>query len=459
MSLRTKVIGLVTGCLVIVLGASATFNTMATNRMTADQTDEAAKLVAESITYAMSAFGEIGDMEGLETYLTNVSSIAELHDVRAVRAPVVAEEFGEREGAAPLDALDQQVLASGKMQNITDSKAHTLRFVMPVLATESCLECHEANRAGDVLGLASVTLVTASTDAALAGVTRGTILSAILAIILVAGALAFVISSQVIKPVANASRSLMENVGNLTDAAGALSASSCSMVDGANNTAASLQQTSASLETMASQTRANAENAGQARQSATTVLDQTKQGHEAMLSMATAISAIKTSSDETVRILKTIDEIAFQTNLLALNAAVEAARAGDAGKGFAVVAEEVRNLAQRSAAAAQETSALIESSQQSVDHGVTANEHVTQIMTEITAQIDQTVQLIAEVTNASDQQAEDINQVKLAVGQIDQVSQNNASIAAESEEASANLNRVGGELRDVSSGLTQMVGS
>jgi methyl-accepting chemotaxis protein len=172
-----------------------------------------------------------------------------------------------------------------------------------------------------------------------------------------------------------------------------------------------------------------------------------------------AIEAIKTSSDQTVTILNTIDEIAFQTNLLALNAAVEAARAGDAGKGFAVVAEEVRNLAQRSATAAQETSILIEKSHQSADQGVKASAHITQIMSEITTNIDQTVNLITSVTNASDRQAEDINQIKMAVGQIDQVSQGNAAIATQSEEAGQNLTQMGLALQEVSDGLSQIVGN
>ncbi len=459
MSLRTKVISLVAGCLFLVLGASTAYNTISTKRMASNQTDEAAKLAVESITHAMSAFGEIGDMDGLETFVANVGKLPELHSVRAVRAPSVADEYGIRKGAEPVDDMENQVLSTGETQKLVDKEAHTLRFVTPVLAKESCLDCHEANKAGDVLGVASVSLATEKTDAVLAKVTRDAILSSLLAIILSAGALAFVINSKVMKPVAMASRSLMQNVSHLTDAAGELSHTSSSMVDGANNTAASLQQTSASLETMASQTDANAENASNARQSAGAVLDQTQQGKQAMASMAEAIEAIKTSSNQTVTILKTIDEIAFQTNLLALNAAVEAARAGDAGKGFAVVAEEVRNLAQRSATAAQETSVLIEKSHHSADQGVKASEHISKIMTEITTNIDQTVNLITSVTNASDRQAEDINQIKMAVGQIDQVSQGNAAIATQSEEAGQNLTQMGQALKDVSDGLSQIVGN
>lgn len=458
MSLRTKVISLVAGCLLLVLGASTAYNTISTKRMAATQTNEAAKLAVESITHAMSAFGEIGDMDGLETFVANVGKLPELHSVRAVRAPSVASEYGIRPGAEPVDDLENRALTTGESQRFVDKEAHILRFVTPVLATESCLDCHEANKTGDVLGVASVSLATEKTDAMLAKVTREPILSSLLAILLSVGMLAYVINMKVMKPVSQASRSLMDNVANLTDAAGELSNTSSNMVQGAHSTAASLQQTSASLETMASQTNANAENAGNARQSAGAVLTQTQEGEQAMASMAEAIAAIKSSSDQTVTILKTIDEIAFQTNLLALNAAVEAARAGDAGKGFAVVAEEVRNLAQRSAAAAQETSTLIEKSHQSADQGVKVSANITQIMSAITTNIDQTVNLITAVTNASDQQAEDINQIKLAVGQIDRVSQGNAAIATQSEEAGQNLTQMGQALQEVSDGLSQLVG-
>jgi hypothetical protein len=459
MNLRTRVIALVSGCLVLVLAASATFTTLATKKMADSQSDEAAKLVVESITHAMSAFGEIGDMDGLEVFVNNVGQIPELNEVRAVRAPSVAEEMGIREGAEPQDDVDREVLASGQPARVPNKSEHSLRLVYPVVAQESCLECHAVNKPGDVMGLASVILSTEEADRAQAGVARTTVLSALLAILVASVALGFVINFQVIKPVASASGSLLDQVTHLTSAAGELSSSSRSMVDGATNTAASLQQTSANLETMTSQTRSNASSADRAQRSAGHVLEQTGEGQKAMQAMQLAIEDIKNSSDQTVKILKTIDEIAFQTNLLALNAAVEAARAGDAGKGFAVVAEEVRNLAQRSAKAAQETSSLIATSQQSAEQGVVVSRQVTEIIEAITVNIDETVQMMHEVTSSSEKQAEDIDQVKDAVSQIDLVSQKNAGLANHTEEASDNLSTMGQALREVSERLSRMVGS
>jgi methyl-accepting chemotaxis protein len=459
MSLREKVIGMVVGCLVVVLGGAAIYTTLATRSMVGEQQAEAANLTAESIAYSMSAFGEIGDMDGLETFVAEVAALPELADVRAVRAPSVAGEYGVREGAEPRDDVEKQVLAGAGATTVIDKDAHTWRIVLPVTASESCLDCHGANKAGDVLGVASVTLHTEAADRKLASLTWGNIGSQALAVVLVAVALAFLINRLVVQPVRAVADRLRQNVADLTTSAGDLTSTSARMVDGANSQAASLQQTSASLETMAHQTRSNAEHADRAQGVANEALSGAQQSGSAMQGMLDAIGDIKTASDQTAQILKTIDEIAFQTNLLALNAAVEAARAGEAGKGFAVVAEEVRNLAQRSARAAQETSQLIETSQRSADHGVQASQSVGQIIEEITRNVDQTVALMAEVAKASDEQADGINQIRQAVGQIDQVSQTNASIAGSSEQASENLTVMGHGLQEAAEQLARMVGA
>ncbi len=458
MALREKVILSVVACLLAVLGLSTVYNALSVRHLSNSQEAAATELTAESITAAMAVFGETGDMNGLQMYLKNVSGLPSLVDVHAVRAPGVAAEFGARKDADPRDEIDRQVLTGGKDQVAIDHRAHTRRTVTPVTAAASCLGCHTTAKEGEVLGLASVTLDTKAADAALARASWATVAAAIIALLVVAGALAMLINRLVIVPVKDVAGRLLVDVSNLSEAAAALSATSGKMVDGANNQAASLQQTSASLETMASQTRANAGSAEQAQSVAREALDHAKHSSEAMTGMLGAIAEIKTSSDRTAQILKTIDEIAFQTNLLALNAAVEAARAGDAGRGFAVVAEEVRNLAQRSARAAQETTALIEASRQSADHGVQASKQVGGILDEITRNIDQTVALMARVVTSSEEQADGIGQIRMAVGQIDQVSQGNAQIAAQSEAASENLNQMGAGLGEVSDQLTRMVG-
>ena len=156
----------------------------------------------------------------------------------------------------------------------------------------------------------------------------------------------------------------------LSAAAGQVSSASQSLAEGASEQAASLEETSSSLEEMSSMTKRNAENAQKANELAKQARAAADTGVGDMQAMNAAMDAIKASSDDIAKIIKTIDEIAFQTNILALNAAVEAARAGEAGMGFAVVADEVRNLAQRSAQAAKETAAKIEGAVSKTAQGV-----------------------------------------------------------------------------------------
>jgi len=165
--------------------------------------------------------------------------------------------------------------------------------------------------------------------------------------------------------------------------------------------------------------------------------------------MSENIEKIKASSDQTAKIVKTIDEIAMQTNLLALNAAVEAARAGEAGRGFAVVAEEVRNLASRSAQAAKNTADMIAESVKNASDGVKISHEVARSFEQITTSVKTMNELIAEIATASKEQAAGITQVNVAVGQMDKVTQQNAANAEESASASEELSSQAAELKSM----------
>lgn len=237
-----------------------------------------------------------------------------------------------------------------------------------------------------------------------------------------------------------------------------LSGSSQELAGSSGQQAASLQQTTSSLEEMSSQIRQTADNSSEAEVAVRETRDLVERGVQAMLRMTEAMGAIKQSSDETSKIIKTIDDIAFQTNLLALNAAVEAARAGEAGKGFAVVAEEVRNLAQRSAEAARNTSELIQTSQENTVRGTDVANEVSENLQKIEENASSVSTLIVEISAASKEQAVGIKQMNSVMAEMDGVVQGNASASEETASAAEELSAQAGELSNVVEELMALAG-
>jgi PAS domain S-box-containing protein len=228
-----------------------------------------------------------------------------------------------------------------------------------------------------------------------------------------------------------------------------ISSSAQGVAEGASEQASTMEEVSSSLEELSSMTRQNAENANQAQMLSRDSRENTNNGTKAMQRMNDAIEEIKRSSDQTAKIVKTIDEIAFQTNLLALNAAVEAARAGEAGKGFAVVAEEVRNLAMRSADAARTTANMIEESVNNATNGVAIARDVADSLTQIADGAEKVNNLVSEIAAASREQAQGIEQINIAMSQSDRVTQQNATNAEESASAAEELSSQSSQLADM----------
>ncbi|MBD8458589.1 methyl-accepting chemotaxis protein [Enterobacter cloacae] len=250
---------------------------------------------------------------------------------------------------------------------------------------------------------------------------------------------------------------LVRTVGDVRNGANAIYSGASEIAMGNNDLssrteqqAASLEETAASMEQLTATVKQNAENARQASNLALSASETAQKGGKVVDNVVQTMRDIAGSSQKIADIISVIDGIAFQTNILALNAAVEAARAGEQGRGFAVVAGEVRNLAQRSAQAAREIKSLIEDSVGRVEVGSTLVESAGETMGEIVNAVTRVTDIMGEIASASDEQSRGIDQVGLAVAEMDRVTQQNASLVEESAAAAA-------ALEEQASRLTQAV--
>lgn len=417
-----------------------------------------AEHLALTVSEGIMATSQTGDMTLLEVFVERLRGQDSLQDVRAVRAPATEADFGEHEGGDKPDTLEQSVINSGNSAHVIDNDTQTVRYVIPSVAEELCVNCHAAAKQGDILGVSSVTISTADSATAIAGLNRDIIVVFLIALLLEAALLWFVIKRAAIRPLALIVTTLKEGAEQQRAIADELTSSSQIIAEGASQQASGLEQASASLEELASMTKQNADNARMADSAVKEARTGAERGQDATERMIEAIGKIRRSSNETATILKTIDEIAFQTNLLALNAAVEAARAGDAGKGFAVVAEEVRNLAQRSAAAARNTAKLIEGSQLDAEAGVAVTSEVAQNLERIVESVRKVEELVSEVSVASAEQSQGIDQINLAVSYMDKVVQDNAASSEEGAAASEELSAQAVSLMGIVGELVALVG-
>jgi len=237
-----------------------------------------------------------------------------------------------------------------------------------------------------------------------------------------------------------------EGAEQVAESAAQISQGSQFLAQSSSEQASTLEEVSSSLQEISAMTRQNSTNSIEARSLSESARKIAETGMNKMQLLNDACERIQNSSDSTVKIIKTIEEIAFQTNLLALNAAVEAARAGDAGKGFAVVAEEVRNLAMRSAEAAKNTAQMIDESVKNTLSGAVIHNEVAVILQEIFEEINKVTVVSSEIAAATEQQSEGIEQINVAIEQMNQVTQQTAS---NSEESASSAEELSGQSQEM----------
>jgi methyl-accepting chemotaxis protein len=406
---------------------------------------------SETIWQQMTDFGKTGVQVFIFRFDKHVSYASEKQNADVdlsgvIKSDGLAQALDKfvNEGKAPDSGYEEE--ADGK---------HYLSVIRPLLNENRCHHCHGASRT--VLGGVMVRQDSESMYTSLTSMTRKNIITGAVAALVIVLFLILVIWKLVTRPLNLVIGGLTTAADQVAGASGQISSSSQQLAEGTSQQASALEQTSSSLEEMATMTKQNAENARNTNQLMMESKEIIGRAHESMSKLTQSMTGISTASEETFKIIKTIDEIAFQTNLLALNAAVEAARAGEAGAGFAVVADEVRNLAMRAADAARNTAGLIEGTVSKVKEGSDLVEKTSKEFTQVAATATKMETLVGEITAASQEQAQGIEQINRAVTELDKVIQANAANAEESAAASEQMSAQAVHLKGFVSELIVLV--
>ncbi len=463
-----------------------------------EQADDFSLSMHDATMAGLTGMMVTGTVQQRDVFLDQVKQLGTIRDLRVIRGDAVSKMFGvpNAKNDVKPDDLERQVLQSGKevVRVESDSRGEYLRAVRPALAKKNslgkdCTSCHQVPE-NTVLGAVSMKLSLDHVNAGLAQQRMKSIIAAIITCIPVLLLIYPFITRVVTRPLEKGVRvargiatgdltqqidvdsnneigellhalkdmngSLVRIVRQVREGSDAIYSASSDIASGnadlssrTEQQAGSLDKTAASMDRLTGAVKQNAEHAHQANQLAESASDVAAKGGTAVARVVETMDAISDSSRKIFDIISVIDGIAFQTNILALNAAVEAARAGEQGRGFAVVASEVRNLAQRSAAAAKEIKALIGGSADQVREGTTLVHQAGATMQEVVASIKHVTDIMGEIAAASSEQTAGIEQVNQAIAEMDAVTQQNAALVEQAAAASQSMQDQAGHLEQL----------
>jgi Methyl-accepting chemotaxis protein (MCP) signalling domain len=311
-------------------------------------------------------------------------------------------------------------------RRIKDISKDAIRIVSPQLVGADCIRCHMHWKKGDIGGSLSMTYDLHFLNHAIGRLKLMLAIGWLFLLIVTSGCIYLFVHRTVTRPIGGIITELSDSAGKIDSVVDRAAEAGRSLSENADQQAASLEMTSASLEEIASSTQHNAESASAANELMKKTTTVVGEANQAMAQLNEAMADITVANEETNKIIKTIEEIAFQTNLLALNAAVEAARAGEAGAGFAVVADEVRNLAIRASEAAKNTTSLLEETNSRVVNGVKLLDVTDSAFKKAADQSNETAHFLQDIASASKEQSTSIGQVAEAIHELDKVTQHNS---------------------------------
>lgn len=333
---------------------------------------------------------------------------------------------------------------------ISNNTGDAIEYYQPQIASAECLRCHLDWKEGESGGVTYFKFSTAvlaqlqkQGDEAISVINNRTLINCLLAIpavVIIFGFISWLITGKIFRIIRKTITSVREANDGFRETSQTVADVSNQLACGASEQTESIQKTSASIEEMSIITRQNAESAGHAESIVRDSGNDIKDANMAMADLTESMKEVYAASQETQKIIKTIDEIAFQTNLLALNAAVEAARAGEVGAGFAVVADEVRNLAMRAAEAARQTASMIEGTVNKVKAGSAFVDKASKAFEKVTAGAERLSVLVEEISERSRQQAIGIEEVNTAICEVAKVTDENSANAKETASASEEMN-------------------